>query len=265
VIGEPQSEDEGDRDGPWPPDAPADTLDSDAQGFRGSRTRPWAWVFTTVVATSAAWALALNLSGYGQASPPDLHHYRLSGSPCSGFTLKPLTDSFGTSHFEASPAATRTSPVLDLAECTLTAKSTVAANWTASYSAFVTVQLHKKADPADEFEDLNGPHGPGQAPSRVTLDPTSRVSMTAAVTSVPVPGLGDRAYLLTGDSAGEQTLAVLHGGAVLTIAVHVDEVWSGPDGVPPDADGYPQKPPELSSRQPALVAAIRSLMSALSR
>ncbi|MFI1098712.1 hypothetical protein [Streptomyces sp. NPDC020917] len=222
-------------------------------------------MFTTVVATSAAWALALNLSGYGQTSPPDLHHYRLSGSPCSGFTLKPLTDSFGTSHFDASPAVTRTSPVLDLAECTLTAQSTAATHWTTSYNAFVTVQLHKKTDPADEFDDLNGPHGPGRAPSGVVLDPTSRVAMSSAKTSVPVPGLGDQAYLLTGDSAGEETLTVLHGGAVLTIAVNVDQQWSGPEGIPPDSDGYPQKPPELSSRRPALVAAIRSLMSALSR
>ncbi|WP_075018315.1 hypothetical protein [Actinacidiphila rubida] len=253
-------------DGPenrWGAGAFADTVGT-APANRGGW--PWRWVVGAVIATSAAGALVLHLTGYGQASRPDLHHYTLSESPCSGDNLKPLTDSFATEHFAAAPAAIRTGPALDLAQCTLDAQGSVGAKWAVLYNAVVTVQLHKKTDPAPEFDDLGGPHPLGQnAPWMAVVDPSGIVTSSRAQASVPVPGLGDSAYLLTDDD-GDETLTVRHGGAVLTIALSVAEQWSGPGGAPPpDADGYPQKPPRLNAFRPALVATMRTLMTALSR
>lgn len=264
MIGEPESEgDVEGAEGRWPAGASADTVQA---GDRSPGKRPWGWVLGAVVATSAAWALALNLSGYGQPSRPDLHHYRLSGSPCGGSTLKPLTDALGTSRFEVSPADTQTGPALDAAECTLTAQRSAGTHWQASYDAVVTVQLHKKTDPAAEFDDLGSsrhtlePVAPSDADSGTT---TAILTTGATAHVVRVPGLGDRAYLLTSD--GDQTLTVLHGGAVLSVAVSVVEKWSGPGAVPPPAaDGFPQRPPRPTSLRPVLVATARGLMSALS-
>ncbi|WP_328459559.1 hypothetical protein [Streptomyces sp. NBC_00448] len=264
MIGEPEVEgDGGDPEGAWRKGASADVVRG---GVRGARTRPWPWVFGAVVATSAAWALVLHLSGYGKEAVPDLHHYRISGSPCSGSSLKPLTDALGTGHVEVSPAEMQTGPALDAAECTLTAQRSVGTHWQASYSTVVTVQLHKKTDPAAEFDDVGG--------SRHTLEPvapsddgsgttTAILAVGGSTHVVRVPDIGDRAYLMTSD--GDETLTVLHGGAVLTVAVDVQEKWTGPGALPPpDADGIPQRPPRQAGYRPALVATMRGLMSALS-
>ncbi|MEW1865569.1 hypothetical protein AB0399_35220 [Streptomyces sp. NPDC088194] len=264
MIGEPEVEgDGGDPEGAWTEGASADVVRG---GVRGARTRPWPWVLGAVVATSAVWALVLQLSGYGKESVPDLHHYRISGSPCGGSSLKPLTDALGAGHVEVFPADTQTGPALDQAACTLTAQRSVGTHWQASYSTVVTVQLHKKTDPAAEFDDVGSSRHTVEpvAPSDDGSGTTTAILATAGSTHVVrVPDLGDRAYLLT--SGRDETLTVLHGGAVLTVAVDVQEKWTGPGAVPPpDADGIPQRPPRQAGYRAALVATMRGLMSALS-
>lgn len=226
--------------------------------FRTPRGRPWGWVLGAVVATSAAWALTLQATGYGDAATPDLHHYRLTDSPCTGDDLKPLTDALGVDRTAANPAEMRTGTTLDQAQCLLTAEGTVGDHWQSTYTVLVTVELHKKTDPRPEFEDRNRPHGPNLDPASVTAatDDTDHVSL--------VPGLGDLAYLLAGDDS-HQTLTVLHGGAVFTVTVDADTQWTGAGGVPPDANGYPQQPPGLIRLQPALIATVRQVMSRLSQ
>jgi hypothetical protein len=240
------------------PEEPGDTADVVSGADARDRGRwPWLWVFGTVLATSAVWALTLHGIGYGHDAAPDLHHYRLTGSPCAGDDLQPLTDAFGTGHFASQPAQTRQGPTLDQTQCVLDAQGPAGAHWEAVYTVTVTVELHKKTDPAAEFVDRNRPHGPNLDPSYVlpVIDETDRVS--------PVPHLGDRAYLLTGDDR-DRALTVLHGGAVFTLDLAADEQWAGPGALPPDALGYPQQPPGLSRFDPALTATMRHLMAVLS-
>ncbi|WP_329140161.1 hypothetical protein OG552_35435 [Streptomyces sp. NBC_01476] len=219
-------------------------------------TWPWPWVLGTAVVTSAIWGLTLQSTGYGHASAPDLHGYRLAGSPCAGYNLKPLTDAFRTSRFFASPADIRTGSALSQAQCVITAEAPVRDHWKNSYTVTVTVELHKKTDPTAEFEDRNRPNGPN-------LDSSVLVPGTDETDQVfPVDHLGDEAYLLTGN-AQEQALTVRHGGAVFTIDLAATEQWTG-DDIPSDAYGYPQQMPSLDRFHPALTEGMRRLMGALS-
>lgn len=248
MITEPEMGDEP--DGRWDSGASEDTVVAEPMG---RQRLPWLWVLGTVVATSAVWALALQATRYGDAASPDLHHYRLSAGPCSGYSLKPLIDVFGVSHVEAAPVDTRSSPALDQAQCTLTAHTPAEEPWL-EYSVAVTVELHKKIDPAVEFEDnLPGGYGPAQSSDTAKAGETGH--------AIPVAGLGDKAYLLVYDDSN-LGVRVLHGGAVFTVDVNVY-----PGGVPsPHTNGYPQQqPPSVNRLRPAVIATARTIMSALSR
>lgn len=235
---------------------PAGDVVGSGDGRKPGR-RPWTWVAGAVVVTSAMWGLVLRGTGYGHDAGPDLHGYRLTGSPCAGDNLKPLTDAFGTdSHEWAGPAELRTGPALDQAQCVLMMMPKVVGQWRVSYRVTVTAELHKETDPAAEFEDRNRPHGPNLDPVFVVeaLDETDRV--------VPVAHLGDSAYLLVGDD-NEQALTVRHGGAVFTVDIAADSQWVGSDEMPPDADGMPPKAPGLSRFRPALTDTVRRIMADL--
>ena len=207
--------------------------------------------------TSAVWALTLHAIDFGQDSLPDLHHYQLTGSPCAGDELKPLTDAFGTSHYASGAALIRKGRTLDQAQCVLDAQAPAGAHWNAVYTVTVTIELHKKTDAAAEFADRNRPLGPNLDPAFAlpVIDETDHVS--------PVPHLGDRAFLLTGDDR-DLGLTVLHGGAVFTVDLAADEQWTGPGALPADAYGYPQQPPSLTRFDAPMTATVRRLMSALS-
>ena len=233
--------------------APADVVGTDRGGH--GRRPGWPWVLGSAVATSALWAATLHGIGYGHTAPPDLHGYRLAESPCSGDNLKPLTDAFGPIHFSASTAVMPTGATLDQAQCNLIAEGPIDAHWTASFDVTVTVDLHKKADPAPEFLDANRTGGPNLGEAGVMQSDES-------VHVEEVPGLGDKAFLLTGDP-DDQALTVLYGGVVLTVDLSVLEQGAGSGGPPVNADGYPAQPPGLTRYHPALTAAVRRLMSAL--
>ena len=236
--------------------AASDVLGAEPQG---PGRWPWRWVLGTAVATVVVGAATLQAVGYGEPSRPDLHHYRLSGDgPCGGDVLQPLSSAFGPGRTDSTALVSRTGPVLDQGQCLFTARVPLAGTqWTAWYKVTVTVELHKKTDPAPEFEARNRHYGPDlDAFAVAATDATDRVT--------PVTGLGDRAYLLDGHRL-DHALTVLHGGAVLTIDAAADEPWAGPGTAPPpDAAGLPPEPPGLPPLHEALIASMRRLMSALS-
>jgi len=239
------------------PRARADEADVVGAEPRGRARWPWGWVLGAVLATSAAWAVTLQAVDYGRPSPPDLHHYRITGNPCDDVTLTPLARALGTSP-EPADTTTRTGPTLDQVRCALKAGAPVAGtHWKGTYQVTVFIEVYKKTDPAAEFEDRNRPDGPDlDAFSEDTDDETAHVT--------PVRDLGDRAYLLTGSDT-HRVLTVLHGGAVFTLDISALELWAGPGVLPPDADGFPQRPPSLARFDPVLVTTVRGLMTAMSR
>lgn len=221
---------------------------------RGPGRWPWRWVLMAVVATAAVGAITLQAIGYREVSPPDLHHYRVSDvSPCSGDNLKPLSDAFGPSS-DVSSMERRTSSALDQAQCEIDAQVPIAGtHWQAWYKVTVTVELHKKTDPAPEFEARNRPNGPD-------LDPFAISALANVDRVTPVPHLGDKAYLLDGYGSDwyerDHVLTVLHGGAVFTLDARAQERWASP--------GLQQKLPTLPPLRPALIATMHRLMSAQS-
>lgn len=245
--------------------APADvvsTADGTRTGFGtgfGTRDRrPWTWALGAAALTSALWGLGLHAADSGgHTSAPDQHGYRLNASPCAGSDLKPLTDAFGAKDFFAGPADIRTGPTLDQTRCLLTTPATIRAGWTSAYAVTVTVELHKKTDPAPEFRDRSRPNGPNLQLPYAVSGPAETDRVTA------VPGLGDRAFLLTGNDS-RQSLTVLHGGAVFTVDLAADQRWVGGDEVPQDVNGLPGNPPSLARFHPAMTATVRRLMDVLS-
>lgn len=220
--------------------ASADVLGGDHQPVR----RPWTWAVGGVALASVLWATGLYVYHHGQHDGPALHGYHLGQSPCSGFALQPLTDAIGDRAPGATPAGLTRGAVLDRTRCGLTAKST-ADGWTVTYDGTVTADLHKKTDPRSEFED-----------QRRFYDDT----VQPAESVLAVPGLGDRAYLLT-ISDQSRELKVLHGGLVLTLTVSSYATWVGP-GIP-EADNTEPPLPEVSRLQPALLQTARQIMIAL--
>ena len=257
--------DDGDGHGPAPdtvvPDvmAPAAVaLDVVADGFRRERLRwpavpAWLWgVLAGAAAASAVWA-AMLAAGAGpyHGDRPDLHGYRINGSPCGAATFRTLTKAVKASGTEATPASIVHGTAVDRAQCTFTATASPKTGWTTTYAVDVSVDLHKLADTRQEFEQEHA------------FDTSS---LTAADRSVPVHGLGDEAYALT-FTGQAQELKVLRGGAVITLRLTAHTFWSGsgygpgPGGVV--ADTAPLPTPNLTSYRPALTATARTLLTSL--
>lgn len=230
--------------------------------------RPWKWALGAALATSAIWAAALQATGYGHTPAPDLHGLHLSQSPCTSRDLQPLTGALGALDMSSAPAEVSRGPALDHLSCTLDASEDTNVGWAMTYTVTVTVDLHKKTDPRTEFETANhlavtsllspepeigSDTGTGDAYLRVSDD---------GVTS-RVPGLGDSAYLTSGRT--RETLAVLRGGAVLSLIVDATSEWRGE--VPPiNPDGTPPRPAliDISALRPELPRTMRQLMTILS-
>ncbi|MFC4033110.1 hypothetical protein ACFO3J_16680 [Streptomyces polygonati] len=229
------------------------------EGLAGGFTerRPWWWALGGVLGASAVWAAVLHGTGYGHRPAPDLHGYHLIDSPCGGFNLKALTDAVHSTSYQASPTDLRRGPALDSAACTLTTVASAGNGWTSTYTVTVGVELHKKTDPRVEFEDRNHL----ESASLSAEEPGTLVVGTSPPDKVTsVAGLGDSAYLLTAGNS-DQTLTVLHGGAVFSLQLSRYSNWNGP-GIPPtDAELFRPTPVDLG---PALRAAMRHLMGVLS-
>jgi hypothetical protein len=262
VITEPEMADG--QGGDMPTDLLSDS-DSDRPAGAARRFRPWLWAAGGVVAASAVWAAVLH--GTGHAAPA-LHGYHLRGNPCNDGALAPLKSAVGERGFASSEATVSTGPAVDELSCLLNAVSPTGDGWVTDYTVTVSVELHKKTDPGPEFENARR--------ARVTTVPgdfqggvrggnlaiaVAGTDVPSASTVHPVAGVGDQAYLLV-PRASDQTLVVLHGGAVLRLQVTGYRHWNGPGLVPADA-GDASEVPDLTGLRPAMTAAMRHLMVSL--
>ena len=259
MIGEPEME--GADEYGTPPDMISDADRAPLLGRLGKR--PWAWVAGTAVLTSAIWAGALQATGYGRPHPPDLHGYQIPDTLCASVDLTPLADSLGAGPFGMGmPASVTRSSAFDHITCQLSAVRTTLSGWMTTYTVTVDVDLHKKTDPAPEFDAVSRARTltPPPAPRRIF-----GYLQDKGTTTHP-RGIGDRANLTT--AKYRQTLAVRHGGAVLTISLTGANAWDTSLGpVPAAANGAPAQPPVADTAGYArdLVPAMRRLMAVLSR
>lgn len=226
------------------------------------KRRRWCWALGGIVAASAVWAGVLNGTGYGRTPPPDVHGYHLGGTPCTSVDLGPLTDALAGGSFGSEPATLRKGPALDHAYCTMTSTSSTGDGWSTWYVITVTVDLHKKTDPRAEFEDTYD--RPDATPAMQEISGYFLMP-SADATTRPYPGLGDLAYATSG--ATHQSLAVLHGGAVIHLTVDSGVAWVKADQPPAHPDGSPQRPLLVNTARlaPVLPETVRHLMSVLSR
>lgn len=209
--------------------------------------RLWAWGLGGVLLASAVWAGGLRAYDAHHNGRPDMHGYVLGDSPCAGATLKPLTDALGVTDAQTvSPAAAHLGPALDQIRCTLSATAPIRQGGTASYEAFVTIDLHKRTDPHAEFEDQRGLDSANLAPAESTR---------------PVPDLGDEAYLLT-ISEQTQELKVRHGGAVFTLTLTGYNTFTVSDDTVNALHGANLPSSDIGQFRPALVEAMRKVMAA---
>ncbi|WP_406378986.1 hypothetical protein [Streptomyces sp. NBC_01618] len=220
--------------------------------------RPWRWALGGAVVASVVWTAALLLFPWGDRQP-DMHGYRLNEAPCATLSLKAL----GTAIAPREPTGEEGStgradsgvlndPALDQARCFIALRSAAGPErstkgWSTGYSVGVMVELHKKTDPAAEFEAKRGVTDFG-------VDPGVKVEAVA--------DLGDKAYLLTSDN-GIAELRVLEGGAVLSLSLssslqYEDNLGGAPMGDGPDL-------PDLSPYQSAMISDMRDLMDGLKR
>ncbi|MET9660732.1 hypothetical protein [Streptomyces sp. NPDC006510] len=214
--------------------------------------RPWWWALSGAVVASAVWAGALYLYPFGDKQP-DMHGYRLNEDPCPTLRLKALGAAIAPK--EATPGLVPKllkDPALDRVKCFISlrsqaAKKPVSSRWYTDYSVGITVALHKKSDPAAEFEAMRGVADSG---------------VDAEVKVERVPNLGDSAYVLTQDD-GNAELRVLEGGVVLSLGLSSYTQYNSDDGEPPADDGPDTS--DLSPYRSAMISDMRDLMQSLKR
>lgn len=227
---------------------------------RGGWRGPLLWVLVGIAVSSAVWGAVLKGadSDSDRSAGPDVHGYRIDDLLCSSANFEPLTSHVpGVSGFAADyPARPVHGPTLDHLACVLGGTYT-ASGWENDYTMTATVDLHKKADPGGEFGDITRvlvpAFGVQYNGDRIVL-PDSHETTTA------YPGLGDRAYLITGTS--RQALTVLYGGAVLSVTIDSAKFWVGPGKVPKGTDPFLLA--DTRALRAQLPATMRHLMRTLS-
>lgn len=226
-----------------PPDLVAGPGPGLAARLRARMPRHWTWALGGAALASAVWAVGIAAWDPTHPAPPDLHGYRLADNPCAGAALRPLFDAAPARSFASDPADVVRGPALDASRCSAQSTAVAGRAPTDTYTAVLTVELHKKTDPRPEFEDQH------------TLPHTA---LTVADTVEPVAGLGDEAYLLRQDPS-EIGLEVLRGGVVLRLEFTVTPAPAAA-AAHPDGSSAPAQP-RLSRFRPALIAAMRTVMA----
>lgn len=259
MIGEPEMEGEGDLAG-----AVDLVSHTDRPPLLGRfRDKPWAWALGAAVVTSAVWAGALQTTGYGRtASSPDLHGYAVHDSPCTNHLLQPLAGDLGAESFAQTPPLFTRSAALDRVSCELVGRVTADYGWTTTYTIAVTVDLHKKADPAAEFDSVSA----SEVLTPAGDDLGGILTVDGPGKTTHPRGLGDRANLVIGDS--RQSLYVLHGGAVFSLTLSHREGWDESHGkMPTGPDGSATAPPsaDISRFTKDLAPTIRTVMRAMTQ
>ncbi|WP_415947875.1 hypothetical protein [Streptomyces sp. KLOTTS4A1] len=222
------------------PVAPADVVEPPPPPARPTGRRPWLWALGGALVASAVWAGTLYELGKGPAT--DLKGYELPEDLCTSAKLSALASEYG----KRTPdhRAVREDPALDRAWCDLRFGDPQADGL--HVMARVEVALHKKTDPASEFE---------------VLATQSDWRDGGKVAHEPVSGLGDQAvYMAEPDMSGPQ-LQVREGAVVLRISLSTMYTeWVEEDEVRPD---FPEA--DFSGVQAPMVADMKDLMAELKK
>ncbi|MFJ4827855.1 hypothetical protein ACIP5L_31780 [Streptomyces bacillaris] len=192
------------------------------------------WAATGALTASAVWAVAVFAYGIGPAPKPDTHGYHLDARSCSAMRMKALTASVGERADAPSlvPGSIE-HPALDSIACSMTLTAPKSSEdghgWRYGLHVGLKAELHKETDPLPEFE----------ARKEETLwgDGADRTE--------PVPGLGDRAYLLVVDESSSE-LRVVEGGAVITLTLSTTMDYAGSD----EGKDPPPVEPETPAAEP---------------
>ncbi|MFB6522859.1 hypothetical protein [Streptomyces sp. NPDC056401] len=226
------------------------------QGYGGSPPsgrRPWRWALGGALLASALWAGAWWAATPQDHSPP--LRYSLPLSLCDSAKLPGIARLAESSGWDYTPRLWE-HPGVDRAMCMLRTppvESEGPRRWLA-YEAQVSMELHKRTDPAPEF---------GADPGAVGWIGLGKPDLRS------VPGLGERALISETEYESGWRLTVLDGGTVFTLDV---TVWSGGEGEPADGEvsagtGIPEEPPKPDSDavQAAMIDDMHGLMKALRR
>ncbi|SDO10895.1 hypothetical protein SAMN05216259_107295 [Actinacidiphila guanduensis] len=150
------------------------------------------WAVVGAAVASALWGGGVLLLGKDSGAKADLRGYTVRNDLCSSADLTAFS---GTYAGGSTPTAyTTKGRTLDEMECSEGMKISATSDLSDAY-VDIEVDLHKKTDPAGEFDDQwlgYRQHKP-------------------ASTVVPVSGYGDEAFLVTASGSDEVTLAVRDG------------------------------------------------------
>ncbi|MEV8051277.1 hypothetical protein [Streptomyces bacillaris] len=208
------------------------------------------WAATGALTASAVWAAAVFAYGIGPDPKPDTHGYHLDARSCSVMRMKALTASVGE-HADA-PSLVPGSiehPALDSIACALTLTAPKSSEdghgWRYGLHVGLRAELHKETDPLPEFEARKEETLWGGGAERIE----------------PVPGLGDRAYLLVVDGSTSE-LRVAEGGAVIAITLSTTMDYAGADEGkdPPPVE---PEPPAAEPYHADLITDMRDVMKQL--
>ncbi|MFD5142901.1 hypothetical protein [Streptomyces sp. NPDC058401] len=211
--------------------------------------RPWRWALGGALLASVPWAGAWWAATPQDPSPP--LRYALPQSLCDSAKLPGLARLAERIAWDSTPRQWE-HPGVDRAMCMLRTTPPESAEgperWLA-YEVQVSMELHKRTDPAAEF---------GADPGAVGWVGLGRPDLRS------VPGLGERALISETEYESGWRLAVLDGGTVFTMDV---SVWSGGDGEPSPDEPAPEEPPKPDSDavQAAMIDDMHGLMKALHR
>ncbi|MFE9258919.1 hypothetical protein [Streptomyces sp. NPDC006879] len=211
----------------------------------------WAWRgwLGGALAASALWAGGLY--AFSEIGRPPRIDYRASQELCAQLEL-PATQKL-TGELSEGNSVFRGHPALDFAHCTRqrSPEGDEVDGWVRTYEVRATVELHRESDPASEFE------------ANTQLAPWMD---GREVRSEQVPGLGERALMLTSSAWDGPMLRVLEGGAVFTLQVEPSWSFQGnADGGVPTGDLPDDADLEEAAVQSAMIQDTRALMAALRR
>ncbi|MEW2139740.1 hypothetical protein AB0892_24685 [Streptomyces sp. NPDC005409] len=223
-------------DGDWDTAGTAQPPQELAPGGRpakpgASSARPWLWALGGVVVASAMWAGGLYAFG-DRLSEPTLS-YRASKNLCEDFEARTLSGLTGDLHKKPPMNQESDHPAVDGAVCQLNNVEGVP-----DFIVKAQVDLHKKTDPSTEFD----------------VPPLADIADSGSVRTEAVPGLGERAVVLTSPGGLDQELRVLDGGAVFTVRVLAYGTYDEKNGRPAT---------DATAVQAAMIEDMRELMAAL--
>ncbi|MFD3677766.1 hypothetical protein [Streptomyces sp. NPDC058613] len=237
-------------DGEWESARPSEVAEPAPPPGRGPG-RPWRWVAATAVATSVLWTAGLYAFG-DRLTRPEIG-YRAPDNLCERFAADALKPVLPDQPSSTGPHGESRHEAVDWVWCTLSDNNSSDSE---GYFLEAEVELHKKTDPAAEFE-VGGRFD-------LMLD-----SQEGDAGWEPVRGLGEQA-LIAGSREGSDDLylRVRDGGAVFNLRL----AWirTGPDPDAPqdgeggEAGGARTGPrPERKVLEAAMIKDMRALMAAL--